>query len=46
MQAQKVTLQMIQYPDYINITVEDDGKGFNYEAALGQKKGIGLGNIC
>lgn len=43
--AQKVTLQMIQYPDYINITVEDDGKGFNYEAALDQKKGIGLGNI-
>lgn len=43
--AKKVTLQMIHYPDYINITVEDDGKGFKYEQAAEQKKGIGLGNI-
>ena len=44
-QATKVTVQLIKYPDYINLSVEDNGRGFNYESALQEKKGIGLGNI-
>ena len=44
-QATKVTVQLIKYPDYINLSVEDNGRGFNYEGALQEKKGIGLGNI-
>jgi signal transduction histidine kinase len=44
-QANKVTVQLIKYPDYINLSVEDNGRGFDYEDALQQKKGIGLGNI-
>ena len=43
--AQKVTIQLIQYPHYINLMIEDDGKGFNFNKALEEKKGIGLGNI-
>ncbi len=43
--ANKVTLQMIKYPDYINITMEDDGSGYDYEKIAAQKKGMGLGNI-
>ena len=44
-QANKVTIQLIRYPDHINLTVEDNGKGFDYPRALEEKKGIGLGNI-
>lgn len=44
-QANKVTVQLIKYPDYISLSVEDNGQGFDYEDALRQKKGIGLGNI-
>ncbi|MBK9570320.1 MAG: hypothetical protein IPO53_10700 [Chitinophagaceae bacterium] len=44
-QAKKVTVQLIKYPDYINLSVEDNGRGFDYEHALLEKKGIGLGNI-
>lgn len=43
--AAKATIQLIRYPDYINITVEDDGKGFEYKTTLEENKGIGLGNI-
>ena len=43
--ADKVTVQLIRYPDYINITVEDNGKGFDYSKALEEKNGIGLGNV-
>ena len=43
--ADKVTVQIVRHPDYINITVEDNGKGFDYSKALEQKNGIGLGNI-
>ena len=43
--ADKVTVQLIRYPDYINITIEDNGKGFDYSKALEQKNGIGLGNV-
>ncbi len=44
-EATKVTVQLIRYPEYINLSVEDNGQGFNYEVALQEKKGIGLGNI-
>lgn len=44
-QANKVTVQLIKYPDYINLSVEDNGRGFDYGNALQEKKGIGLGNI-
>ena len=43
--ADKVMVQLIRHPDYINITIEDNGKGFDYSKALEQKNGIGLGNI-
>ena len=44
-QANKVTVQIIKYPDYINLSVEDNGSGFDYLNALQEKKGIGLGNV-
>ncbi len=44
-EASKVTVQLIKYPDSINLSVEDNGRGYNYEEALQAKKGIGLGNI-
>ncbi len=44
-QAREVTIQLIKYPDYINITMEDDGKGFNYKKIKSKNKGIGLSNI-
>ena len=43
--ATKMTVQLIRYPDYINLTVEDNGRGFDYENEIQLKKGIGLGNI-
>ncbi len=44
-EATKAIVQLIRYPGYINITVEDNGKGFEYKKAVNEKKGIGLGNI-
>lgn len=44
--AQKVTIQIIKYPAYINLMIEDDGRGFNYKKAFEEKKGIGLGNVA
>lgn len=43
--ATKTTVQLIKYPDYINISVEDNGKGFDFESEMVSKKGIGLDNI-
>ena len=43
--AKKVTLQLIKYPTYINLVVEDNGVGFNFEKIMKEKKGIGMGNI-
>ncbi len=43
--AGKATVQLIKYPDYINITVEDDGRGFDQKRVSEHAKGIGLGNI-
>jgi signal transduction histidine kinase len=43
--AEKVSIQIIKYPAYINLMIEDDGRGFDYNKAFEEKKGIGLGNI-
>ena len=43
--ANKVTIQLVKYPEYINVIVEDNGDGFDYQKALEEKKGIGLGNV-
>ncbi|MEP7237926.1 MAG: sensor histidine kinase [Ferruginibacter sp.] len=43
--AEKVSIQIIKYPAYINLVIEDNGKGFDHAKAFEQKKGIGLGNI-
>ena len=44
-EAGKVSIQLIKYPHYINLVIEDNGRGFNYSKATEEKKGIGLGNI-
>ncbi len=44
-QASEATIQLIGFPDYINISIEDNGIGFNYTAIVKEQKGIGLGNI-
>lgn len=43
--ASKALVQLVRHPDSINITVEDNGKGFDFQKVLAEKKGIGLGNI-
>lgn len=43
--ASLATVQLVKHPDNINITVEDNGQGFDYQKILREKKGIGLGNI-
>ena len=42
--AQAIHLQMIRHENNLNISVEDDGIGFNYELAK-SKKSMGLENI-
>lgn len=41
--ARHATIQLVKYPDYINISVEDDGKGF--DPAGKSFQGNGLSNI-
>lgn len=43
--ASLATVQLVKHPDNINITVEDNGQGFDYQKIQQEKKGIGLGNI-
>lgn len=43
--AENVTIQLIQYADYINVTVEDDGQGFDVQQVRKTKPGAGLDNI-
>ena len=43
--ADKATIEMNKYPTYINLIVEDNGKGFVYDLAKKEKIGIGLTNI-
>lgn len=42
--AKNVTVQLMQYDNYINILIEDDGIGFDKDGNL-QGRGIGLNNI-
>lgn len=44
-EASMATVQLVKYPDNINISVEDNGKGFDLTRVSQEKKGIGLGNI-
>lgn len=44
-QASEATIQLIKYPTYINISVEDDGKGFDVEKAKTNENGIGMRNL-
>jgi signal transduction histidine kinase len=43
--AEEATVQIIRYPSYLNITIEDNGRGFDYTQASAGTKGMGLGNI-
>ncbi|MBI1782521.1 MAG: sensor histidine kinase [Sphingobacteriales bacterium] len=44
--ATKATIQLVKYTGYINITVEDNGKGFDVQKAHNERKGIGLGSVA
>jgi len=44
--ASRATVQLVKYPDYINITVEDNGRGFDTAKTADEKKGIGLGSVA
>ena len=43
--ADKATIEMNKYTSYINLIVEDNGKGFVYDLTKKEKIGIGLTNI-
>lgn len=43
-QARHLLLQVIQHEGLLTLLIEDDGKGFDVEAAR-QKKGLGLSSI-
>lgn len=43
--AAKATVQLIRYPGYINITVEDNGNGFDVAKTTEGRAGIGLGSV-
>jgi signal transduction histidine kinase len=44
-EATEATVQLIKYPTYINISVEDDGKGFDVDKARANENGIGMRNL-
>jgi signal transduction histidine kinase len=44
--ASRATVQLVKYPDYINITVEDNGRGFDTAKTADEKTGIGLGSVA
>lgn len=44
-QAEKATIQLVKHTGYINLSVEDNGRGFEYEPGVQQNSGIGLANI-
>jgi two-component system, NarL family, sensor kinase len=43
--ASKATVQLVKFPGYMSITVEDNGKGFDHMRIFDEKGGIGLANI-
>lgn len=44
--ATRATVQLVIYKDYINITVEDNGTGFDTAQLPESRSGIGLGNVA
>ena len=44
-QGKNLNIQIIRYPDKVNITVEDDGIGFDYEKKKESISGLGLAGI-
>jgi two-component system NarL family sensor kinase len=44
--ATQATVQMIKYPSYLNIVVEDNGSGFQREKRSKEKQGLGLGSVA
>jgi signal transduction histidine kinase len=45
-EAEKLFIQLLDQPNQLLLTVEDDGKGFNADYVRLEKKGIGLDNIA
>ncbi len=43
--AKNLSVQLIKYPQYINLTVEDDGVGFDITKIQSSKDGIGLNSL-
>jgi two-component system, NarL family, sensor kinase len=43
--AKTIVVQLIKHTDRINITIEDDGIGFNYEKAKEKSTGLGLASV-
>ena len=44
--ATKATVQLVRFPGQINITVEDNGIGFDTGRMTEERTGIGLGNVA
>lgn len=44
--ATKATVQLMGHAGYINLVVEDNGRGFQPTNAAGEHSGIGLGNVA
>ena len=43
--ANNLNVQLIKFPEKVNITVEDDGSGFDYQTARRNNSGLGLSGI-
>jgi two-component system NarL family sensor kinase len=43
--ANKATVQLVRFPEYLSITVEDNGIGFDPPHIADEKTGIGIANI-
>lgn len=44
-EANKVMIQLIQHPDQLILTIDDDGKGFDNKEVLDAERGFGLNNM-
>jgi signal transduction histidine kinase len=44
-QARHIFIQLLQHGETINLIVEDDGQGFNYQTARAKSPSLGLKNI-
>jgi two-component system NarL family sensor kinase len=43
--AQNLVVQLVRHPDRINLTLEDDGRGFDFAEAKKKSTGLGLASI-